>query len=357
VHAFATDPARGIFILSFLGVVIGGSLGLFGWRAGQVGFAGRFDRLSRESLLLGNNLLLGAAASAVMLGTLYPLALDALGGGKLSVGAPYFEAVFVPLMAPVVLLMGVGPLARWKSTTVADLATRLKWPALASVAAALAVPLAAGRFSAGVAFGLFLSAWVFTSTAAVVLSRTRGGGWSQLARVSRGFWGMVIAHLGVGIFIVGVTMVRGYETERDVKMKLGDHVSAGGYRFSFRGVSESTGPNYVAVRAAINVQRDGDAPFTMTPEKRLYKVQQMPMTEAAIDMGLTRDLYLSLGEPLDEQTWTLRIYIKPLVMALGGLLALTDRRYRVPVPAQRVVSAPAEPSTGAAALPLREQPT
>jgi cytochrome c-type biogenesis protein CcmF len=177
---------------------------------------------------------------------------------------------------------------------------------------------------------------------------------------------MVIAHLGVGIFIVGVTMVRGYETERDVKMKLGDHVSAGGYRFSFRGVSESTGPNYVAVRAAIDVQRDGDAPFTMTPEKRLYKVQQMPMTEAAIDMGLTRDLYLSLGEPLDEQTWTLRIYIKPfvdwiwggaLVMALGGLLALTDRRYRVPVSAQRVVSAPAEPSTGAAALPLREQPT
>jgi cytochrome c-type biogenesis protein CcmF len=360
VHAFATDPARGVFILSFLGLVIGGSLALFGWRAGQVGFAGRFDRLSRESLLLGNNLLLAAATSAVMLGTLYPLALDALGGGKLSVGAPYFEAVFVPLMAPVVLLMGIGPLARWKSTTVAELAARLRWPALASVAAAMALPLAAGRFSPGVALGLFLAAWVFTSTAAVLLSRTRSDGRAQLARASRSFWGMVVAHLGVGVFIVGVTMVRGYETERDVRMQVGDHVEAGGYRFTFLGVSESKGPNYLAVRAAIEVQRDGDAPFTMAPEKRLYKVQQMPMTEAAIHTRLTRDLYLSLGEPLDAQTWTLRVYIKPFVnwiwggafmMALGGLLALADRRYRVRVPARVPASA------DDMAAPLVGQPT
>ena len=340
VHAFATDPARGIFILVFLGLVIGGSLALFGWRAGQVGFSGRFDRFSRETLLLGNNELFAAAAGAVMLGTLYPLAIDALGLGKLSVGTPYFEAVFVPLMAPVVLLMGVGPLARWKSASLAEVAQRLKWPALASVAAALLLPLLAGRFSLGVAFGLFLAAWIFTSTAVLLLQRLRSGA-GQLARSSRSFWGMVTAHVGIGIFIVGVTMVRGYETERDVKMSIGEHVEVGGYRFTFRGVGEVSGPNYVAARGDIEVQSlRGGAPFTMAPEKRLYKVQQTPMTEAAINTRLTRDLYVSLGEALDEKTWTVRVYHKPFVdwiwggafvMALGGLLAVTDRRYRVAV--------------------------
>ena len=340
VHAFATDPARGIFILVFLGLVIGGSLALFGWRAGQVGFSGRFDRFSRETLLLGNNVLFAAAAGAVMLGTLYPLAIDALGLGKLSVGTPYFEAVFVPLMAPVVLLMGVGPLARWKSASLAEVAQRLKWPALASVAAALLLPLLAGRFSLGVAFGLFLAAWIFTSTAVLLLQRLRSGA-GQLARSSRSFWGMVTAHVGIGIFIVGVTMVRGYETERDVKMSIGEHVEVGGYRFTFRGVGEVSGPNYVAARGDIEVQSlRGGAPFTMAPEKRLYKVQQTPMTEAAINTRLTRDLYVALGEALDEKTWTVRVYHKPFVdwiwggafvMALGGLLAVTDRRYRVAV--------------------------
>ncbi len=340
VHAFATDPARGIFILVFLGLVIGGSLALFGWRAGQVGFSGRFDRFSRETLLLGNNVLYAAAAGAVMLGSLYPLAIVALGLGKLSVGTPYFEAVFVPLMAPVVLLMGVGPLARWKSASLAEVAQRLKWPALASVAAALLLPLLAGRFSLGVAFGLFLAAWIFTSTAVLLLQRLRSGA-GQLARSSRSFWGMVTAHVGIGIFIVGVTMVRGYETERDVKMSIGEHVEVGGYRFTFRGVGEVSGPNYVAARGDIEVQSlRGGAPFTMAPEKRLYKVQQTPMTEAAINTRLTRDLYVSLGEALDEKTWTVRVYHKPFVdwiwggafvMALGGLLAVTDRRYRVAV--------------------------
>ena len=359
VHAFATDPARGVFILSFLGVVIGGSLALFGWRAGQVGFAGRFDTVSRESLLLGNNVLLAAATGAVMLGTLYPLALDALGQGKLSVGAPYFEAVFVPLIAPVVLLMGVGPLARWKSASVADLAQRLKWPALASVVAALVLPLAAGRFSWGVAAGLLMAAWVFTSTAALLLARTRGAGLAQLGRSSRSFWGMVLAHLGLGVFIVGVTLVRGYEVERDVKMRVGDHVEVAGQRFTLQALNEVTGPNYVAVRATVAVQpAGGGAPLTMLPEKRLYKVQQMPMTEAAIDAGLTRDLYVSLGEALDETTWTVRIYVKPfvdwiwggaLLMALGGLWAVADRRYR-PAPAPALAEATMAPD-----LRLQEQ--
>lgn len=345
VHAFATDPTRGIFILGFLGVIIGGSLALFGWRASSVGFGGRFDRISRESLLLGNNLLLLTAAGAVMLGTLYPLLLDALDLGKISVGAPYFETVFVPLMAPVILLMGAGPLARWKSASAAELGQRLRGTAIVAVLAAVLLPWAAGRWSPWVALGLFLAAWVFASTAAVLLQRLRGepgGGWrsrlAQLSRSSRSWFGMVVAHLGVGVFIVGVTMVKGYEVETDVKMAVGDGVTAGGYRFVFQGVEETTGANFVAVRARIEVQPEGGSPFTMAPEKRLYKVQQMPMTEAAIDVGLTRDLYVSLGEPLDEKTWTVRIYLKPfvdwiwggaLLMALGGLLAASDRRYRL----------------------------
>ncbi len=337
VHAFATDPARGAFILVFLAFVIGGSLALYGWRAGRVGFAGAFDRLSRESLLLVNNVLLATATGAVLLGTLYPLALDALGLGKLSVGAPYFEAVFVPLMVPVVLLMVVGPMARWKSTSLAALARQLRGPAVGSVAAALLLPWLAGRLSAGVALGMFLAAWVFIGTAVLLLQRSRGGA-AQLLRSSRGWWGMVLAHLGVGVFVVGVTMVRGYEVERDVKMAVGDHVEVGGWRFELRGVQELRGPNYLAARADFEVRRGDGKAFAMQPEKRLYKVQQMPMTEAAIDPGLTRDLYVSLGEMIDERTWTVRIYLKPfvdwiwggaLLMALGGLAAVSDRRYRL----------------------------
>ncbi len=337
VHAFATDPARGAFILVFLALVIGGSLALYGWRAGRVGFAGAFDRLSRESLLLMNNVLLATATAAVLLGTLYPLALDALGLGKLSVGAPYFEAVFVPLMVPVVLLMVVGPMARWKSTSLAALARQLRGPAVGSVAAALLLPWLAGRLSAGVALGMFLAAWVFIGTAVLLLQRSRGGA-AQLLRSSRGWWGMVLAHLGVGVFIVGVTMVRGYEVERDVKMAVGDHVEVGGWRFELRGVQELRGPNYLAARADFEVRRGDGKAFAMQPEKRLYKVQQMPMTEAAIDPGLTRDHYVSLGEMIDERTWTVRIYLKPfvdwiwggaLLMALGGLAAVSDRRYRL----------------------------
>ncbi len=364
VHAFATDPARGIFILAFLLVIVGGSLGLFAWRAASVGFGGRFDRVSRESLLLVNNLLLVTAAASVMLGTLYPLVLDALGLGKISVGAPYFETVFVPLMAPVVLLMGVGPLARWKSASAAELARKLRWPAVISVAAALTLPWAAGRCSLGIALGLLLAAWVFASTAALLAQRLRGehgGGiasrFAQLSRSSPSFFGMALAHAGVGVFIVGVTMVKGYELERDVKMALGDSVAVGGYSFTFQGVEEFEGPNYVGVRGTLRVQRGDAAPFVMHPEKRLYKVQQMPMTEAAIDSGLWRDLHVSLGEPLGADTWTVRVYHKPFVdwiwfgalaMALGGLLAAADRRYRVAPRREAQVGAGARAATAAA---------
>jgi cytochrome c-type biogenesis protein CcmF len=221
------------------------------------------------------------------------------------------------------------------------------------VAAALLPALVAavmGRISAGVAVGLGLAGWVFAATAVLLWARSRAGA-GQLVHASRGFWGMVIAHLGVGVFVVGVTLVRGYETERDVRMAVGDQIELAGYRYTFRGVAETTGPNYVAVRATVEVQPGaGGTAFVLMPEKRLYKVQPMPMTEAAIDIGLTRDLYVSLGEPLDERTWTLRIYHKPfidwiwggtLLMALGGFLALADRRYRVAVPAATPQAVPA----------------
>jgi len=368
VHAFATDPARGTFILLFLLIVVGGSLALFGWRAAQVGFAGRFDRVSRESLLLGNNVLLVAAAGAVMLGTLYPLALDALGLGKISVGPPYFDAVFVPLMAPVVLLMGIGPLARWKQASVADLAQRLKWPALISVVAALALPLAAGRFSWMVALGLLLAAWVFTTVAVLLLQRARAGA-GQLARQPRSFWGMVVAHAGVGVFIVGVTMVGGYQSEHDVKMAIGSSTVVGGYRFTFKGAQQIQGANYVAMRGDFLAQHvDGGRSYTMHPEKRVYQVQGMPMTEAAIQTGLTRDLYVSLGEELPDGAWTVRVYHKPFVdwiwggafiMALGGLLAISDRRYRVAVKAVELPPRSAPPPIAGAtpgATPGPQQP-
>ncbi len=355
VHAFASDPARGVFILGFLVLVIGGSMTLFAWRAASLGLGGRFEAVSRESLLLANNLLLLTAAASVLLGTLYPLALDALGLGKISVGAPYFETVFVPLMVPVLLLMGVGPLARWKSANVAELRRRLGVPALASAAAAL-LPLALqGRLSFGVALGTVAAAWLFTSTAAALVQRLpadRGSGWRLRAQALRGVpasvWGMALAHAGVGAFVLGVTLVKGYEVERDVKMTLGDSVSVAGHEFTFQGVEEFEGPNYVGVRGTLRVQRDGGTPFVMTPEKRSYKVQQSPMTEAAIDSGLWRDLYVSLGEPLDADTWTVRLYHKPfvgwiwggaLMMALGGLVALADRRYRAKARRELTVSA------------------
>ncbi|MBL8362599.1 MAG: heme lyase CcmF/NrfE family subunit [Rubrivivax sp.] len=356
VHAFATDPARGAFILALLALVAGGSLALYAWRAAQVGFGGRFELLSRESLLLANNMLLASATGAVLLGTLYPLALDALQLGKISVGPPYFEAVFVPMMAPVAVLMGAAPLAAWRHAPLPALLQRLRGAALASVVAALAVPLAAGRLDGGVALGSFLAAWIFATAATSLLQRTRGGA-GQLVRAPRSWWGMVLAHVGVGVLIVGVTMVRGYESERDVRLSIGDHVDLAGWRCTLESVSEVPGPNYRAARARVDVRRiDGSGTArVLEPEKRLYRAQAMPMTEAAIDSGVAGDLYVALGEMLDERTWTLRVHHKPfvgwiwggtLLMALGGLLAATDRRYRIALPRSQ-----AKPAAGLHAAP------
>jgi cytochrome c-type biogenesis protein CcmF len=343
VHAFASDPARGIFILGFLSVVVGGSLALFAWRGPRVGVGGLFEPVSREAALLANNVLLMVAAAAVLLGTLYPLVLDALGLGKISVGPQYFNAVFVPLMAPAMFLLGVGPLARWKQASLPELALQLRWVGLGALLLALALPWLAGHLTAGVAFGLLLALWVAGGTALTLWKRVQGqprAVWGARLRAMPGSWyGMLLAHLGVAVFIVGVTLVGGYETEQDLRMEVGSTAQAGGYGFTLVKLQEVPGPNYTAVRATVHVTRDGRVVRTLFPEKRLYTVSRQPMTEVAIDRGVTRDLYVSMGEPLENgRAWSVRLYVKPFVnwiwggcvlMALGGLLAVADRRYRV----------------------------
>ncbi len=347
VHAFATDPQRGVFILLFLVLVIGSSLALFALRASKVGLGGRFDAVSRESLLLANNVLLAVACGAVLLGTLYPLFLDALGLGKISVGPPYFDTVFVPIMAPLVFLMGVGPIARWKQAPLPDLWVRLRWALMVSLVLGLMLPFL-GNIEDGLpwsplsAFGYWLAAWVALATVEVIRYQIRnqqGSVLARLARQPRGWWGMVLAHLGVAVFIVGVTSVRSFQVERDVKMAPGDTVAVHGYTFRFDGVGERAGPNYSAARGTVTLLKNGKPVDVLFPEKRIYFAQsQMPMTEASIRTGITGDVYVSLGEPVgNDGSWTVRVYYKPFVtwiwggcvlMAIGGFVAMSDRRYR-----------------------------
>jgi cytochrome c-type biogenesis protein CcmF len=341
VHAFATDPRRGVFILGFLVTVIGCSLALFAWRAPKVGLGGKFETVSRESLLLMNNVFLTVACASVLLGTLYPLFLDALNLGKISVGPPYFDTVFVPIMAPLLFLMGIGPIARWKRAELPDLTTRLKWALGVAVVAGVIAPFLAGRWTPLISFGLVLAFWVIASAVVNIMGRVRhirGGLRERLAAQGRAYWGMQLAHLGVAAFVIGVTLVKGFEVERDVRMDVGDTVSVGSYVFKFEGTREIRGPNYTGARGTVEVSRDGKVVRQLYPEKRIYNIQQMPMTEAAIDTGPLGDIYVSLGEPVARGAWSVRVYHKPFVtwiwggcvlMALGGLLALSDRRYRL----------------------------
>ena len=343
VHAFATDPRRGLFILAFLALVIGASLALYAWRAPKVGLGARFALVSRETFLLANNVLLLVAMAAVLLGTLYPLLLDALGLGKISVGPPYFDTVFVPLMVPLVVLMGVGPLARWKQAALPDLARRLRWAAGAAVVATLATEWLQGDITWLASLGLLMAWWIVASVATDLWEHLRPAGglrpsvMHRLRQWPRAQVGMTLAHLGVAVFIFGVTMVKSFEVERDVKMDAGDTTEVGGYTFTFRGVRDVPGPNYTAAQGLVVVTRNGREVAQMRPEKRIYRVQQNPMTEAAIDTGISRDLYVSLGQPDEGQAWVVRVYYKPFVtwiwggcvlMGLGGLVAATDRRYR-----------------------------
>jgi cytochrome c-type biogenesis protein CcmF len=356
VHAFATDPRRGLFILIFLAIVIGGSLALFAWRAPKVGLGGKFGLFSRESMLLVNNVLLLVAAATVLLGTLYPLIIDALQLGKISVGPPYFEAVFVPLMIPVLVLISVGPFVSWKNASVKEVLVRLRWLAL-TVLLIAAVAALVLKFSPMVVLGVTLACWVVLSTASHLLQRLRHApkGTPLLKRIRsqhRSYWGMIVAHAGIGVFVVGVTLVKGLETSQDASLRVGDSVNAGDYTFAFTGLKQLEGLNYIAAQGTFEVSQGGQPVATMYPEKRIYTAQQMPMTEAAIDRSLTRDLYVSIGDATKAGAWQVRVQHKPfvswiwggaLIMALGGFLAALDRRYRL---ASRQKSETPKPSSG-----------
>ena len=341
VHAFATDPKRGLFILALLVIVIGVSLLLYAWRAPRLGGGGSFSFVSRETALLGNNVLLSVASASVLLGTMYPLFLDALGMGKISVGPPYFEAVFIPLMTPVVVLMMFGPFLRWKDDDLLAAVRKVVPAFIASVAIGVGTAFALDHVTWRTVLGLALAAWVVLASIQLLAGRfTERAGAAMGARlrsITAAWWGMWLAHLGVGVFIIGVTLVGSLNANLDVKMQDGQRAELAGYTFTFRGVQDANGPNYDAARATIDVSRGERTIATLKPEKRLYLAQGMPMTEAAIDIGPFRDVYVSLGEQVSDGTWIVSIYYKPfiswvwlgcLLMALGGVFAVADRRYR-----------------------------
>jgi cytochrome c-type biogenesis protein CcmF len=354
VHAFATDPTRGVFILGFLVLVVGGSLTLFALRG--PGVTGNvtpvsFTASSREGYLLANNVLMATAAGSVLLGTMYPLVLDTLGLGKISVGPPYFEAVFFPLMAPAAFLMGVGPIARWREAPIPELAARLKWAFAISVVATVVIALTSGRYGGDAdgtvygaiafALGIFFGLWLIAASIVAVrdrASQVKAPTWgARLRALPAGFWGMIVAHAGVGVFCIGVASVMTLDIEVDAALGPGQTVKVREYELRMTDLREVQGPNYRAIQGRVQVSKEGRPLFDLLPEKRFYSTTQMVMTEAAIDSGLTRDLYVSLGEQLPDGRWTVKTWIKPYVdwiwagcfmMAIGGFVAISDRRYR-----------------------------
>jgi len=340
VHAFATDPQRGIFILLFLAILIGGSLTLFAIRAPKASTGEEFDLVSKESMLLTNNILLIVATGAVLLGTLYPLIIDALQLGKLSVGKPYFDAVFVPIMTPALFLMGVGPITRWRGAPSIELILQLKWALGVTVISAAVAPFIMRSWTPLIGFGLLLAVWIIVASLNNLISRLKNhpSHWlSALKQQSASYFGMLLAHIGVAVFIFGVTMVSGFEEEKDLRMSAGSKSSLAGYEIRFNQVSEITGPNYVAAQGNISVFKDDKLVTMMYPQKRKYDSSQMLMTEAAIYNSFVGDLYISMAEPVSPSEWGIKVQFKPFInyiwlgcflMALGGIFAVSDKKYR-----------------------------
>jgi cytochrome c-type biogenesis protein CcmF len=348
VHAFATDPARGLFILGLLAVVIGGSLLLFALRAGAVNSHTKYEFFSREVLLLGNNILLMAATLVVLLGTLLPLVHKELGLGSISIGEPFFNQMFTWLIVPFVLLVGLGPLVRWRRQELKPIAGDLALAVLLALALGFALPyVLADELMALTVLGLVMALWIVLTLVTELKQRIqqRGQGLASLTKLGRSHWGMVLGHLGFAVTLVGIAAVSQYEVERDVRLAPGESVVVDNYRFQFDLLSEQQGPNYLTDHAEFSVYRvngDNERKITdLVSEKRFYTVQRMSMTEVGLDSGFLRDLYVALGEPLDDtanpNSWAVRIYIKPFVrwiwlgaviMALGGALAMSDKRYR-----------------------------
>ncbi|MBH8579697.1 heme lyase CcmF/NrfE family subunit [Halomonas pacifica] len=336
VHAFANDPSRGFFILMLLGVTVGLSLLVFALRAPRVSHAVGFNWLSRDALLLINNILLIIMTVTVLLGTVYPLLLDALGMGKISVGPPYFNALFVPLTVVLCLFMGLGPVSRWKRMATGELWRRLALAGLAALVIGILAPLLyGGEWNLWVSLGLVSALWLVLPILRDLYDKSRKTG---LRRLSLAYWGMVLGHLGVAVTIVGVAVVSNYSVERNVRLAPGDSVQVAGYEFAMTDLQARRGPNFLADTATFEVRREGATrSFTMAPEKRLYLARGMPMTQVALRPGLFRDLYVAMGEDLEDGSWAIRIQYKPfvrwlwlggLLMAAGGVLAVADRRYR-----------------------------
>ena len=340
VHAFATDPARGLFILIFLAIVVGGSLTLYALRAPAVSSRVNFEWVSRESLILCNNVVFLVAALTVLFGTLFPLIMDALGAGKYSVGPPYFNAVFVPLMALLVPFMGLGPVSRWKRDSTNRWLAELALPAIVAVLCGLTLPLFNAQYNMWVALAVALSAWLLLGLLRDLWYRVRGA--SSLAvglrRITPSYWGMFVAHLGFAVCVTGVVATTQYNIEHDLKMRPGDVEEIAGYEFRFLEVVPARGPNFIADEAHIEVSRNGELVALLAPQKRRYLASGQVMTEAAIDDSLFRDLFVAMGEPIGEDgAWAMRLHYKPMVrwlwlgailMALGGFTTVADKRYR-----------------------------
>ena len=340
VHAFASDPTRGLYVLAYLIVVIGGSLTLYAYKGSQIRSRDNAERYSRESLLLLNNILLMTALCVVLLGTLLPLVHKQLGLGSISIGAPFFDQMFLIIMTPFALLLGIGPLVKWRR----DQFSAIRTPVIASVIimliAGVVLPyLLQDKITVSAVLGTMMTVIIVLLSLYEMHQRAtyRDTFWRGITKLSRSHWGMILAHLGVAMTVWGIAFSQNYSIERDVRMNVGDTVQIAGYDFTFKGISDANGPNYVGGKAQIDISRDGKHETTLYAEKRLYTVSKMPMTEAAIDWGFSRDLYAALGEKLDNNAWALRLYYKPFIrwiwlgglfMALGGVLCMFDRRYR-----------------------------
>lgn len=341
VHSFATDPVRGVAILIFLSIVIGGSLILYAFRASHIRSTSTADRFSKENILLVNNVLLVTITGAVLLGTLYPLLLDALGLGKVSVGPPYFNTVTVPLFLLLAIFAGIGPLMYWKSTKLTMLSKRLILSLQLFGLVSVIVLCVVQRYSLMTLLGLACAFWLLLSCVAIIRERLKNRSHKirDFFNQPFSFYGMLLGHIGFAFSIAGVTLLTTLELEHDLAMTPGNHYQVGPFEYHFNTIGEHQGPNYQAIRGTFDVKKDGKLIATLLPEKRFYLRQESPMTEAAIDPGFLRDLYISLGKPLSDDpqgAWSVRVYYKPfirwiwlgaLLMFIAGFVSLCDKRY------------------------------
>ena len=340
VHAFASDPTRGLYILAYLVVVIGGSLTLYAYKGNQIRSRDNAERYSRETLLLLNNILLMTALCVVFLGTLLPLVHKQLGLGSISIGAPFFDQMFLIIMTPFALLLGIGPLVKWRRDQFSEIRTPVVVSVIVMAIAGFALPyFLHNKLTVSVVLGTMMSVIIVLLSLYEMKQRAthHESFFKGITKLSRSHWGMILAHLGVAMTVWGIAFSQNFSVERDVRMAVGDTVQIADYDFKFTGVSDANGPNYMGGKAQIDISKDGKPEATLFAEKRFYTVSKMPMTEAAIDWGFTRDLYVALGEKIEDNSWALRLYYKPFIrwiwigglfMALGGLLCMFDRRYR-----------------------------